>query len=239
MAESAFAKVAAQFKALPRPQQLGILFGLPAIPFAVLVYLLWGDLGRLGPDQKLPGFLRRSTSEGLWTRIADTHSQTEAKAKIAARRDQVQKQIDDLKDEINAIEKRLPKDADKAIMRQQIQEMARGVTSDIGSVVVKSVRIQEDSRSTGPASAGVKDLRSVTFRTELFGDMNGIIKFIDLVEKYQDRFMKVNSVSVKAGEVKAEVAAAAASGQPPQVVRTFHAATIEVVTHVYTKQGAK
>lgn len=232
MAESPLAKYVAQFKALPKQQRLGIAFAIPAAIAGVAGYMTWGALALLGPDPDVPNLLRRDTGSGKWNEINATQGEIDAKMLVIAERDKIRKQLDALQAEITVAEERLPREAEKSMMREVIQRLARDVPADIGVVNLKSVRINEDAAaSRGTSSKG--ELWSMTFNLDVEGDINGIIKFIDSVEK-NPRFMIVNSISIRSGEVRAD-----GSAQPPKPIFGLHSVRIDLITYVYAKKGSK
>lgn len=232
MAESPVAKYVAQFKALPKQQRLAIAFAIPVAIAGLAGYMTWGALALLGPDPDVPALLRRDTGAGKWNEINSTQAEIDAKLLIIAERETIRKKLDALQAEITVAEERLPREAEKSMMREVIQRLARDVPADIGVVNLKSVRINEDaSASRGSSSKG--ELWSMTFNLEIEGDINGIIKFIDSVEK-NPRFMIVNSIQLRAGEVRTDSAA-----QPPKPAFGLHSVRLDLITYVYAKKGSK
>jgi hypothetical protein len=233
MAESSVAKLASQFKAMPRKQQLGVMFAVPVLIAGVFGYLAWKDLLKLGPDERVPTILQRKDGNSLGEQIASLNDEIAAKNLVIAQMPDVQRQLADLQDDIEAAENKLPKEAEKALMREVIQRLAREIPADIGVVKVKSVRISEDDSGRSAGSTGRGELRSLTFQTEILGDINGIIKFIDRIEK-NDRFMTVNAISLRSGDVAADL-----SAQDPKPVFTPHQVRLDVVTYVYAGSSRK
>jgi hypothetical protein len=232
MADSPLAKYIARFKALPKQQRLGIVFAIPVVIAAAAGHATWGALAKLGPDEAVPRPLRRDTGTGKWNEINTTRSEIDAKMVVIAEKGAIQAKLESLQAEIAVAEERLPREAEKSMMREIIQRLARDVPADIGSVAIKSVAITEDSgRAAGSSSKG--ELRSMTFGLEIEGDINGIIKFIDSVEK-NPRFMIVNSLSLRAGEVRTDP-----SARPPRPAFGLHSVRLELITYVYAKKGGK
>jgi hypothetical protein len=232
MAESPLAKYVAQFKALPKQQRLGIAFAIPIAIAGIAGYMTWGALAQLGPDEGVPAFMRRDTGNGKWNEINTTQGEIDAKMAIIAERDKIRKQLDALQAEIAVAEERLPREAEKSMMREVIQRLARDVPADIGVVNLKSVRINEEAGSSrGSSSKG--ELWSMTFNLDIEGDINGIIKFIDSVEK-NPRFMIVNSIQIRSGDVRTD-----GSAQPPKPVYGLHSVRLDLITYVYAKKGSK
>lgn len=232
MADSSLARLTARFKALPRPQQLAVLFAAPVLICLAGGYVLWQDLAKLGPDEGVPAMLRRSTGNGLWNEIATVREGIAQKEAIIAERPKVRAQLQALQDDIAAAEERLPREAEKAQMREVIQRLARDIPADIGVVRLLAVRINEGDRaSAGRGSAGQPELQTITYQTEIEGDINGIIRFIDAVEK-NPRFMKVNAIQLRGGSVKADMEA-----KPPRPAFGMHSVRLDLVTFVYSRKG--
>jgi len=226
MAGSTFGAVGSRFKALPRNQQFGILFGIPAVVALAAGYFGWKVLGELGADPTIPGFLRREG--GVWAEISTVQDQIAEKQKIINRKPQIEATLRDLQDDIAAAEERLPRAAEKAQMREVIERLARDIPAELGVVKLRSVRITEDAPQTAGKRGG---LSTVTYQTEVQGDLNGIIKYIDSIEK-NTRFMAVNQVSFRGGNVELD-----ASDGKPKVKYDLHTAKMDIVTYVYATSG--
>lgn len=229
MAGSTFSALGSRFKGLPRNQQLGILFGIPAVVAVAAGYYGWKALGDLGADPSIPGFLRRE-GMGKWAEITAVQDQIAEKDKIIKRKPEIEAKIRDLQDDIAAAEERLPREAEKAQMREVIERLAREIPPELGNVKLKSVRITEDApQAIGGSKRG--GLSTVTYQTEIQGDLNGIIKYIDSIEK-NTRFMAVNQISFKGGGVSMD----AADGKP-KVKFEPHSVRMDIVTYVYATGG--
>ena len=221
----ALANINARYKALPRQQQLTVLFGIPAAIFLGFSYLTYQVGGQLGPDPAVSPFLTRQG--GIWANIESTNEEITQKDQIIAKKAEIIKEIDGLKDAIRTAEERLPREAEKASMRETIEKLARDIQPPFGNVQLKSVRILENEER-GQAKS---DYRTVVYQTEILGDMNGIIKYIDSIEK-NERFMTVNSVALKAGEVTVDT-------KLGKVVYAPHQVKMDLVTYVYSGTGKK
>jgi Tfp pilus assembly protein PilO len=223
----AFASLASRYKALPRQQQLAVLFGLPAVVFLGFAYLSYEAAGKLGRDPGISSLLVRQG--GVWAEIESTRSEIAAKELIIAKRPELEARKASLTEVIAYAESKLPREAEKASMRQVIERLAREIPADMGTVQFKSVRILEtDDR------ASKSDYRTVTYQTEILGDMNGIIKYIDSIEK-NTRFMTVNTIAIKGGD------AAVDTKNPGKIVYGLHQVRMDLVTYIYAPKakGAK
>jgi hypothetical protein len=227
MAGSSVSALTSRFKALPRNQQLGVLFGLPAVVALTFGYFSWKVLGELGSDPTILPLLRRE-NVGVWAEITSVQDQIQEKQKIIDRKAQIESTLRDLQDDIAAAEERLPRAAEKAQMREVIERLAREIPTELGSVKIKSVRINEAEPHTGGKRGG---LSTVTYQTEVQGDLNGIIKYIDSIEK-NTRFMAVNQLSLRSGNVVLE----AADGKPKTKFEP-HTVKMDIVTYVYSTGG--
>jgi len=217
------AALAARYKALPRQQQLVVLFGLPAALFLGFAYLTYDVAGKLGKDEGVPAILTRPG--GKWQEIRDVEDQIRAKDDIIKERPKYEKELASLKDDIAMAEERLPREAEKASMREIIERLAREIPADVGTVQLKSVRILEATDDRNNKS----DYRTVTYQTEILGNMNGIIKYIDSIEK-NSRFMTVNSFSLRVGDITAD----AKNGS---LAYGLHQVRMDLVTYVYSAKS--
>jgi len=129
----------------------------------------------------------------------------------------VDKKLASLQGQIKAAEERLPQESEKAEMRDMIERLAREIPKDIGTVELKSVSIL-DSGDKG-------DTRTITFQTDLSGDQDGIIKYIDSIEK-NTRFMAVNNLSIRSGAVTYDAGA-------KKIGYALHGVHMDIVTYVY------
>lgn len=231
MADSALSNVASRFKALPRNQQMGIIFGVPAAVVLLFAYMTWQVMAQLGADPGVPSLLRRD-GIGKWSEITGVEDQIAEKQRVIDRKPEIERKLTELKDEITAAEERLPREAEKAQMREVIERLARDIPPEMGTVKFKSVRILEDDGGAGAATAGSRRgaLRTLTYQTEVMGDLNGIIKYIDSIEKNR-RFMSVNTISLKGGGVKSD------PDSKGKLVYELHTAKMDLVTYVYASTG--
>lgn len=234
MAENALSNLASRFKALPRNQQLGIVFGLPALVAVLFAYMTWQVMAQLGSDPGVPTFLRRD-GVGKWAEISGVEDQITQKQAVIDRKPEIEKKLNEIQGEISEAEERLPREAEKAQMREVIERLARDIPPEVGTVKLRSVRILEDDPSAGAGSAGAGGsrrgaLRTITYQTEVSGDMNGLIKYIDSIEKNK-RFMSVNTISLRGGGVKSD---AEAKGK---IQYELHNMKMDLVTYVYATSG--
>ena len=211
------------FNTLEKRQQLTVLIAVPAAIVLILGYFSWRSLAKLGPDPAVPGFLQRPG--GTWTTINETQDQIAAKDTIIAGEAGIKIRLAALQDEIKIADDRLPKEAEKPEIRQLIEKLARDVPTSIGTVQFKGVRITEGAAVKG------QDYQPVTYQTEVTGDLNGIIKYIDSIEK-NTRFMAVRNVAIKPAGVSLDV--------PNQrVVAGLHQVNLDIVTYVYIGSNKK
>lgn len=227
MASPALAQLASRYKALPRNQQLALLYGLPVVVAATFAWFTWKVMGDLGADPSIPAFLRRD-GVGKWSEITGVEDQIAEKQKIIDGKPEIERKLAALKGDIADAEQRLPREAEKAQMREVIERLAREIPPELGSVKIKSVRIVEDA---GDASKK-NELRTVTYQTEVAGDLNGLIKYIDSIEK-NTRFMMVNSITWRAGDVAIDSDSKAKPAFKP------HAVKMDLVTYVYASGKGK
>lgn len=225
MATSALATLATRFNALPRNQQLVILFGVPVLIAGVAGWYSWKVMAELGADPNIPQFLRRD-GMGKWEEINQVETQIAGKEVIIKRRPEIEQRIADIQEEAKAAEDRLPREAEKAQMRETIERLARDIRPEMGKVSLKSVRINEDN---APASGSAKrpSLRTVVYQTEVTGDLNGLIAYIDAIEK-NTRFMSVTQITWKGGEVSPD------KESKGKLSYGTHSVKMDLVTYVYS-----
>lgn len=223
---------------LPRTQQLAIGYGIPVVIIGTFGWFTYQDLGEIGPhhedpslglthaDVRLPSFLNRTTEGSLGSEAAGLVGQIAAKQATINRRPAVEREKKAVEAEKDGYERQLPTDLEKAEMRRRIEDLARG------AVTLESVKIIEpvDSPRRGPAAGKASSTRDITFVAEIKGSFNGIIKYIDAIER-STRFMSVRTITIKPGSVSAPKG----SDKP---VFSDHSARIEILTHIYTKPDA-
>ena len=73
-------------------------------------------------------------------------------------------------------------------------------------------------------------MQTVTYQTEIIGDLNGIIKYIDTIEK-NPRFMRVSAFTLKPG--------AAGVDKDKKVTFPPHSVSMTIVTYVYNPGKGK
>jgi hypothetical protein len=208
----------AAFNALEKRQQITIVVAVPLLIIALLGYLSWGLLAKLGPDPKLPAFLQRPG--GVWTDINAAVEGIAAQEAIIATGPQVEARLKELSDEIDLAEQRLPLEAEKTEVRQLIEKLARDISPSLGRVEFKAVRIIEGGVVKG------QEYQPITYQVEIAGDLNGTIKYIDSIEK-NTRFMMVKNLTLHPGALTLDAESA-------RVVAALHQVNMEIVTYVYT-----
>jgi hypothetical protein len=214
------------FNSLNKRQQLAVLIGVPAAVAIFLIVLIYRAMGVLGPDptDRLPGFFHRNLPDNLWGQIIDTESKIAIEQTEIDKRAAVQKEMDGLEADVKAALERLPRESEKIDMRLLIEKLARDIPSDIGSVQVLSVKIIEEAGATASRTGSGDDTQKVTYLTDITGDLNGIIKYIDVIEK-NPRFMTVNSITIKPGSVSQD--------SEKRLVLTPHSVKMSLSTYVY------
>ena len=221
------------FNDLNKKQQLAVFIGFPALIAIVLITLIYRSLGVLGddPEDRLPGFMHRSVPGNKWELIGAKNVEITAKDVIIARGPAAIITLKGLEADIKSGRDRLPLDSEKTEMRLLIDKLARDIPSDIGSVQVRSVRINEGASAATRAGArsGGNKPEQVVYQTELSGDLNGIIKYIDMIEK-NPRFMLVNSLSLKPGGLGTD--------EEKHTVFRPHEVKMNIITYVYNPSGS-
>ncbi len=212
------------FAELNKRQQMAVLIGAPCAGLILLGWLSHRALGRLGPDPSVPSIVHLEKPENLWSQIIATQAQVAEKEAIIAEGPKIEVRLKELEEEIREAEQRLPTEAAMSDMRQLIERLAREIPVDIGTVRYKSVRIIPGPKGAG--GRGGSDYQTITYQTEVEGDLNGIIKYIDALEK-NPRFMTIKSMSIKPGDMRL-------TEGKDKIAYGLHAVNLEVVTYVYT-----
>lgn len=206
------------FNQMDKRQQTTLVVAVPVLIVGLLGYLSWGLLAKLGPDPKLPTFIQRPG--GVWTEIRTTEAQIAEQQTIIDRGPKVKARLDELQSEIKLAEGRLPLEAEKTEVRQLIEKLARDISPSLGKVEFRAVRIIEGGVVKG------QDYQPISYQVEVSGDLNGIIKYIDSIEK-NARFMMVRSMNLRPGALSLEK-------DSQRVVAALHQVNMEIVTYVYT-----
>ena len=199
----------------------------------VLMAMIYRSLGVLGddPEDRLPSFMHRSLPNNKWELIRAKNTEIAGKDVIIARGPARIIELKGLEADIKSGRDRLPLESEKTEMRLLIDKLARDIPSDIGSVQVRSVKINEGSSVATRAGArsGESKPEQVVYQTELSGDLNGIIKYIDMIEK-NPRFMLVNSLSLKPGKLGTD--------EEKRTVFGPHEVKMNIITYVYNPSGS-
>jgi hypothetical protein len=222
------------FNDLNRNQQLGVYIGVPTLVAIIIVVLIYRSLGVLGADPQdgLPSFMHRNLPNNKWSIIEGLNTEIAAKDVIIVRGPAAKIKLANLEADIKAGRERLPLESEKTEMRLLIEKLARDIPSDVGAVQVRSVKITENvgaATTRGATSrAGGSKPEQITYQTEIVGDLNGIIKYIDMIEK-NPRFMLVNSFSLKPGKI----------GEDAEKRQTTlpHEVKMNIITYVYNPSG--
>jgi len=207
---------------LTRNQWLIVVAALTAVVAGTFAWLLSGALTVLGPDPDIPPMLRRSDDASLFAQIDQKTAAIEEQRKIGARLDEVTRKLEGMKTEIEAARKRLPRDAQKGEMRQLIEDLARQVGSGAKGVVIKSVQIRESAPASGRGQPG--DITTVEYSTQCVTDMDGLIQFINLIER-NERFMTVEGIQITSGGVANDLTSHKVEAKP-------HAVSLRIVTYI-------
>jgi len=209
--------MARSFNQWEKREQAIVCVVVPLLIAGAIGYFAWGELKKLGPDPALYTFMQRPG--GVWQSINDINAQITVQQAVVDSGPRVEKQLAALQEKIREAESTLPRVVEKAEMTKLIEEYARQVLPEIGIVQFRAVSIKEGGVVKG------EDYQPITYNTEIVGDLNGIIKFIDQIEKNQ-RFMMVRTLSIKPGKLEV-------SAETQAIKETLHEAKMEIVTFVY------
>jgi hypothetical protein len=224
--------IPARFAALSKGQQLAIAIGLPTALAVALGYMAYGKLAELGPDPDVPAFFHREGDDTIrngdgscWQQISRLDGQIQELDAVIRRLDARRQELAGLQKEIATAQEMLPREKDILDIVQKLSEMARQIPSDLGSIKVGAISYKEqNAAAAGRGAAAKSSLPQITFDIELEGDINGIIKYIDSIEKDR-RYMAVTNISIKPGKVTSD-------GQG--VAYEPHKAKLSFITYTYT-----
>jgi len=201
-----------------------IIGGVTVLIASIELYTLAGSLQRLGQDPGVPGFMRRAgNDQSLYALIAGKDSAIAAQNVIFAKLKEREGLLNGMKADIAAARKRLPTDAQKAEVRQLIEDLGRQVGSASGALTVKAVSIREAAQAAGRATAK-NDYTSVEYQTTVMADMDGIIQYINLIER-NERFMTVEGLQLTTGGVGLNKESGKIESKP-------HTGVLRIVTYI-------
>jgi hypothetical protein len=210
-------------KKIEKKHWYAIVGGATVLVVGAFAWLSWQVLGQIGPDPELPASLQRTVGDSKWEQIAQRKNDTAALQDTIRKRPQVEQQLKDMKADIDAARGLLPPQSEKAVMRDTIDRLAREIEPGVGTVRVKSVSIREAASAAGRGKG--PEYQSVEYVTQLACDMDGLIAFIDRIEKY-DRFMSVDNFQLTTGGVQIDK-------ESKKPVKGLHNVTMKIVTYIY------
>lgn len=221
---------------LSSKQRQAILIAWPLVVVGVFGYLTYGALGELGEDPKLESvaFLPRAeVKKDLWTEIDRLDKQIKAEEKVLERRAEVEAEFEDARERMAALKSRLPSEKQKEKMRERIQEMVNEVPEEVGRVEFVGISIQEESAAGGRRGrrrGGREQYSTVTYQLELEADMNGLIWYLDRVERHP-RFMAVHRFDVTPGGIQVDA-------DNLTLQTSLHSVNLDLITYVlHDKEG--
>jgi hypothetical protein len=211
-------------KTLPRKYWLMIVGGSTLVISAGLLYALAGSLNRLGDDEGVPAFMRRQgDGQSLYAQISSRKSSITEQNTVYAKYDARKVILEGMKTDIAAARKRLPTEAQKAEVRQLIEDLARQVGVGSGAILVKSVSIRQAAPAATNRKSTASDYQTIEYQTSVTADMDGIIQFINLIER-NERFMTVEGIQLTSGGVS--------SGEEGKIHSKPHTVQLRIVTYI-------
>jgi hypothetical protein len=221
--------------AMSRKNQLMVQHGIPAAIFLLGVFWVYKSLGALGQidnsidtDNKFPGILQRNTPDGIWAGIDATQTQIATMDATIATGPDIAKQLAALQDDIRNAQAQLPRETEKAEMRDLIERLAKEIPKSVGVIEIKSVQIRDDTDHSSGSGNGP---RTLSFSVELVGQQDAIIKYIDSIERNQ-RFMTVDTISLQSGGLTLDPIS-------HRIVDGLHKVKLNIVTYVYNPDTKK
>lgn len=211
-------------KSLTRMHWLIVVGALTLVIAGTFGWLLAGALAQLGADPKVPSFLQRSGDDtALYAIIEARERSIVEQNEIAKRLPAIKQRLAGMSADIEAARKRLPSDSEKSTMRQLIEDLGRQVGAGASALLVKSVQIREAAPAAGRARSA-SDYRTVEYNTTVSTDMDGLIQFINLIERHE-RFMTIEGIQITPGGVAADSKAQKVEFKP-------HTAVLRIVTYI-------
>ena len=212
-------------KNLPRKHWLMIVGAVTVALSGAILYMIAGSLNRLGDDAGVPSFMRRAGSDqSLYAQVRAKEDAIKAQDEIFTKTKERQALLDSMTTDIAAARKRLPTDVQKAEVRQLIEDLARQVGSASGALTVKTVSIREAAAAKAGGGAAASDYRSIEYQTTVSADMDGIIQFINLIER-SERFMTIEGIQLTTGGV-------ALNSDSGKIENKQHTAQLRIVTYI-------
>ncbi len=217
------------YTAMPRRNQLILVYGTPviiAIALAFWCYKCLGTIGLIDPqyddtNSHIPASLQHDDPSSIWTSIQAKETEIKASDTAIARRPAIEKQLAELQSSMDAMNGRLPKSNEKAEVRELIERLARDIPKEFGTVQITSVQIV-DSGAGGRGTSN--EARTVVYQVNFLADQGGLIKYLDEIEQNQ-RFMAINRISVKSGGFEAE--------KSGKIIYHPHLCHIDIETKIY------
>lgn len=220
--------------AMPRKNQLMIQHGIPAAIFLLGLFWVYKGLGTLGQidnaidtDNKFPSMLQRNTPDGIWATIDQTQTQIATLDATIATGPDIAKRLAALQDDIRNAQAQLPRETEKAEMRDLIERLAKEIPKAVGVIEIKSVAIKDDTER----SAGGTEPRTLSFTVDLVGQQDAIIDYIYAIERNQ-RFMTVDSISLQSGGLTVDPVS-------HHIIDGLHKVKLNIVTYVYNPDAKK
>jgi len=208
---------------LERKHWLIVIGVTTALIGGVFVYLAMGSLRRLGADPEVPAILRSAgDSTSLFAQIADKEQAILAQQLIAAKFKEREALLTSMKADIDSARKRLPSEVKKGEVRQLIEDLARQVGTVSGALTVKTVSIRESAATATRGSS--QDYRTVEYQIAISADLDGLIQFINLVER-NEQFMTIEGIQLTAGAVAIDRASGKIEPKP-------HNVQLRIVTYI-------
>jgi len=220
--------------AMPRKNQLIIQHGIPAAIFLLGLFWVYKGLGTLGQiddaidtDNKFPSMLQRNTPDGIWATIDQAQTQIATLDATIATGPDIAKRLAALQDDIRNAQAQLPRETEKAEMRDLIERLAKEIPKAVGVIEIKSVAIKDDT----DRAAGGTDPRTLSFTVDLVGQQDAIIDYIYAIERNQ-RFMTVDSISLQSGGLSVDPVS-------HHILDGLHKVRLNIVTYVYNPDTKK
>ncbi|MEK7412645.1 MAG: hypothetical protein AAB263_04935 [Planctomycetota bacterium] len=215
-------------KKLSRFHWLIIIGAVTLLLAALFVFLANSALNELGQEENgsVPTFLLRAgDADARWTQITDLRKQIDEQEKVAKQLVEKRKRLESMQLDIEAARKRLPSaaEAQRAAMYQMLFGLSVQATSGTNAVTMKSFGIDfKGGGSSRGRSAG--DIVKVEISTQVLADMDGLIRFLNLIERHE-RLMIVESIMLTNGGV-------AKNEETKRIEVKPHSVSLKIVTYI-------
>ena len=220
------------FNALPLKQRVGIICGVGAVLAIVIGYFLYTALGKLGKDPNdALSFMMTESETSIWGEIGALDLEIKKFEARARMYDKFKAKLDNLKLVNKYARKKLPREREFSKIGDELGLFAQQVVAqELGFISMDSIDINETASAQGarrrrPVPGALAEPQQITFKCEVVADINGLIAFINKVERSDERLMTIDGIEIEPGDVSANT-------DTKEVDYGRHSAKLEINTWV-------